>query len=77
MLPAANDAVPGVTEIEVSIGAVTVSVADPLIVPVAALMVVVPFANVAAKPVLLIVATVVVDDVHVALLVRFFVDPSL
>jgi hypothetical protein len=40
--PAATVAVAGVTEIEVSTGAVTVSVAEPLIVPEVAVIVAVP-----------------------------------
>ena len=75
--PAATDAVPGVTETEVSTGAVAVRVADPLMVPEAALTVVVPCVSVVANPPVLIVATDVDDDVHFALLVRFFVVPLL
>jgi hypothetical protein len=75
--PAATEAVPGVTEIEVSTGAVTVNVADPLIVPDVALMVAVPCVKVVASPAALIVATVRDDELHVAVVVRFCVVPLL
>ena len=75
--PAATEAVTGVTEIDVKIGAVTVSVAEPLIVPEAALIVAEPWATPLANPALLTVATVVFDEVHVAELVRFCVVPLL
>ena len=65
------------TAIEVNTAAVTVNVADPLIVPDLAVMVVLPFATLVAKPLLLIVAIDFADDVHVALLVNVCVVPLL
>src|SRR5580698_2957029 len=58
-------------------GCVTVSVADPETAPCVALMVVVPAATPEANPLELIVAIVCTDEVHVAVLVRFCVLPSL
>jgi hypothetical protein len=71
------EAVLGVTAIDVSTAAVTVKVADPLIVPEVAVIVAVPWAMLVANPLLLTVAIEVVDDVHVAVLVRFLVVPLL
>jgi hypothetical protein len=77
VLPAAMEAVGGVTETEVKTEAVTVNVAEPLIVPDLAVMVVVPWAMLVANPPLLTVATAVADEVHRAVLVRFCVLPLL
>jgi hypothetical protein len=66
--------VPGDTLMELKAG-VTVSVALPLIDPDAAVIVTVPLAIPVAVPPLT-VATAVLDDVHVALPVRFCVLPS-
>jgi hypothetical protein len=63
-----------VTVIEVSSGAVTVNVADPPIVPDVAVMVTVPWATPVASPPLT-VATELADVVHVAVVVRFCVEP--
>jgi hypothetical protein len=63
--------VAGVTEIEVKTAAVTVRVAEPLIVPDFAVMVVLPFATLVAKPPLLMVAMDFAEEVQVAVLVRF------
>jgi hypothetical protein len=63
--------VAGVTEIEVSTAAVTVNVAEPLIVPDLAVIVAVPCAMLVANPALLTVAIDVADEVQVAVLVRF------
>jgi hypothetical protein len=71
------DAEAGVTAIEVRTAAVTVSVADPLNVPDAALMVVVPLATAVAKPALLTVAAPVAEEAQVAVPVRFCVVPLL
>jgi hypothetical protein len=60
-----------VTEIEVSKGAVTVKLTEPLIVPDLAVIVVLPCATPVARPALLTVAIDVADEVQVALLVRF------
>lgn len=77
-LPAATEAVAGVTESEVKTAAVTVNVAEPLIAPRVAVIVVVPGATPMANPVpLLTVATVVVEELHLAVLTRFCVVPLL
>ncbi len=66
------------TESEVNTAAVTVSVAEPLIVPEAAAMVAIPCATPMANPVLILtVATEVFDEVQLAVVVRFFVVPLL
>lgn len=75
-MPAAIDGLAGLTETEVSTGAVTVSVADPLIEPEVAVIVAVPSATPMARPPLT-VATVPDDEVQVAVEVRFWVVPSL
>jgi hypothetical protein len=69
--------VPGVTAIELRTAAVTVSVAEPLIVPDVAVIVAVPGASVVASPAVLTVAMEAADDVHVAVLVRICVVPLL
>ena len=66
----------GVTAIDTSVGAVTVRVVEPLIAPKAALIVLVPVPTPFANPPEVIVATVVVSEVHVAVLVRFCVELS-
>jgi hypothetical protein len=75
--PAATEAVAGVTEIEVKTAAVTVNVAEPLIVPEVAVMVALPGATLVASPPLLTVAAAVAEEVQVALVVRFCVEPLL
>jgi hypothetical protein len=77
VLPAATDAVAGVTEIEVNTAAVTVNVAEPLIVPDLAVMVVLPLATLVANPPLLTVAIDFAEEVQVAVVVRFCVVPLL
>jgi hypothetical protein len=67
----------GVTEIEVNTAAVTVNVAEPLIVPDLAVIVALPCATLVARPPLLTVAIDVAEEVQVALLVRFWVVPLL
>ena len=67
----------GVTEIEVNTAAVTVNVAEPLIVPDLAVIVALPCATLVARPPLLTVAIDVAEEVQVALLVRFCVVPLL
>jgi hypothetical protein len=61
----------GVTAIDWSVAAVTVSVVEPITVPDVALIVEVPTPAPVASPAALIVATAVVPELHVALLVRF------
>jgi hypothetical protein len=55
------------------VAAVTVSTVLPLMLPTAALIVVVPVARVAAAPVELIVATLVADELQVAVVVMLAV----
>ncbi len=75
--PAATDGFTGVTAMDTSVAAVTVSVVLPEIAPLVALMVVPPAFSADAKPAALIVAVVVLDDAHVTLLVMFCVELSL
>ena len=62
----AIDGLAGVTAMETSAGGVTVRTVLPLILPTAAWIVVEPVARVAATPVEPIVATLVADELHVA-----------
>jgi hypothetical protein len=62
--------------IETSDGAPTVSVVEPEIDPEAAVMDVLPAANPLASPPSVIEATLAAEDVHVTVLVRFCVVPS-
>jgi hypothetical protein len=66
----------GLIAIDTSAAAVTVSTVDALNAPEAAVTVAVPIATLCATPALLIVAVEGVSDVHVAVLVRFCVVPS-
>jgi hypothetical protein len=66
----------GVTAIDTSVGAVTVSIVEPLIAPEAALIVLIPVPTAFANPPAAIVATLVVCELHVAVLVRFCVELS-
>jgi hypothetical protein len=77
VLPAATGGDAGVTEIEVNIGAVTVNLVEPPIVPDLAVMVTVPATMLVANPAELTVAIEVDDEVQVAVLVRFCVVPLL
>ena len=74
--PAATDGVAGVTLIEASTGAVTVSMAVPLTLPDAAVIVVVPWTLLVAKPLALTIAVAVLEDFQVAEPVKSFVVPS-
>jgi len=76
VFPNATEGNGGVTEIETSTGAVTVNVADPVIVPDFALMVAVPCATLVARPALT-VATPTFDELQFAELVRFCLVPLL
>jgi hypothetical protein len=67
----------GVTAIDCSVAAVTVSTVDPLTAFSVALIVLVPTPTPVARPVALIVAVVVVPDAHVTDPVRFCVLLSL
>jgi len=62
---------------QASIAGVTVKVLEPLTVPDVAVTVVEPPPAVVASPALLMVATAVADELHVAVLVRLLVEPSL
>src|SRR6202022_2626806 len=75
-VPFGTDGFAGVTAIDANTGAVTVSVAVPCTVPETALIVVGPCPRVVAAPVALIVATVVADELHVAVPVKSAVLPS-
>src|ERR1039458_1201615 len=77
VVPAAIEAFPGVTAIDTSTAAVTVSVVEPVMLPSVALMLEAPFATLVASPAALIVATLGPDELHAAVLVRVCVLPSL
>ena len=70
MRPLAIDGFAGVTAIVTRVGAVTVSVVVPFTLPEVALMVDVPVPTAVAKPPAVMVATLVVAELHVAVLVR-------
>ena len=78
VLPFAIEGFAGVTEIDTSVGAVTVTVrvVDPLTAPEAACILLVPAPTPVANPPAAIVATPVVCEVHIAVLVRFCVELS-
>ena len=71
--PLATDGLAGVTAMESSAGAVTVRTVLPFVLPTAAWIVVEPVATVAAVPAELIVATLVADELQVAVVVRLAV----
>jgi hypothetical protein len=73
----ATEGFAGVTATETSVAAVTVSVVLPEMEPEVARMVVDPVPTAVARPAVLIVATVPDEELHVAVLVRFCVVPSL
>src|SRR6202030_3411595 len=75
--PFGTDGFAGVTAMDTSVAAVTVSVVLPVMPLEAAWMVVVPVPPAVPKPAALIVATVTAEELHVAVLVRFCVVPSL
>jgi hypothetical protein len=77
VVPFTIEGVAGVTAIDCSVAAVTVRVVEPFTVPEAALMDEVPTAAPVARPAAVIVAVAVFDELHVAVLVRFWVVPSL
>ena len=70
MAPLVIDGFAGVTAIDCSVAAVTVNTVEPLIAPEVALIVDVPTPAPVASPAALIVATDVVPEVHVTVLVR-------
>ena len=67
----------GVTAIVANVAAVTVNPVDPLMDPDVAVIVLLPVATPVARPPLVIVATPVFVELHVTVLVRFCVLPSL
>jgi hypothetical protein len=75
--PLATDGFAGVTAIDCNVATVTVSTVEPEIAPEVALMDEVPTPAAVAKPAVVIVATDVVAEAHVTLLVRFCVLLSL
>jgi hypothetical protein len=80
VVPSAIDAAAGVTAIDTNDAAVTVTVVDPLIEPVVAVIVAVPSPTLLASPcvgaVLLIVAAAGVSELHCTVSVMFCVLPS-
>jgi hypothetical protein len=77
LLPTATQTVAGVTEIEVSAAGVTVSSVEPLIEFTLAPIVVDPVTDPIARPVALTGATVGLEELHDALAVKSFDEPSL
>jgi len=78
LVPLAIDALPGLTANDTRTGAVTATLAEPLIVPPdVAVMVVIPGTTVVAYPPPPIVATPEADDAQLADCVRSCVLPSL
>ncbi len=77
VFPAVTVGFTGVTAMDTSVAAVTVSVVLPEMAPLVALMVVPPAFSADAKPEPLIVAVTVLDDAHVTLAVMFCVELSL
>jgi hypothetical protein len=80
VVPSAIDGVPGVTTIDTSAAAVTVTVVDPMIEPDVAVMLAVPSPTLVASPVVapvvLIVAVMGVSEVHCTVAVMSCVLPS-
>jgi len=66
VFPAAIEAFPGVTAIDTSTGAATVSVVEPVILLIVALTREVPAVTPVARPPAVIVATLGADELHVA-----------
>ena len=69
----ATDGLAGVTAMETRAWGVTVRTVLPLTLPTTAWIVVEPVARVAAVPAELMVATLVADELHVAVVVRLAV----
>ncbi len=74
--PAATLGLAGVTAMELSVAASTVSVVLPVTLPAVAEMVVVPAATVVARPFAAIVAAATFVDAQVTCAVTFCVEPS-
>jgi hypothetical protein len=77
VLPTAIEAFAGVTAIDTSTAAVTVSVVEPVMLLIVALMLDSPVFTAVARPPGVIVATLGADELQAAVLVRFCVLPSL
>jgi hypothetical protein len=77
LVPLAIDALPGLTDNDTRTGALTANVAEPVMVPEVAVIVVVPGVTLVAYPAAPIAATAGTDDAQVAVLVRFCVVPLL
>ena len=77
VVPLAMDGTAGVTAMDCSVAAVTVNTVEPVIAPEVALIVELPLLTAVASPPAVIVATDGVAELHVAVLVRFCVVPSL
>jgi hypothetical protein len=75
VFPNPTDGLAGVTEIDSKVGAITVSVVEPLIDPNVAWIVVFPWAMLLARPMALTVATLAVDEFQIDVLLRFCVLP--
>jgi hypothetical protein len=76
VVPSATVEVCGLIAIDTNAAAVTVISVVPLIAPEVAVMFAVPMPTLCASPVLFTVAVETVSDVHIAVLVRFCVLPS-
>jgi hypothetical protein len=76
LVPLAIDALPGLTDNDTNTGAVTAKLAEPVMVPEVAVIVVVPGATLVAYPAAPIVATPETDDAQVADCVKSCVLPS-
>lgn len=72
----AMEGLDGVTAMDCSVAGVTVAVVEPVMLPLAALMVAVPAATAVTRPPLETVATVASDEVQVAVLLRSWVESS-
>jgi hypothetical protein len=81
LVPSASEGMAGVTAMETTAAGDTVKTVVPEIEPDVAVIVVVPVARLVASPwlpeVLLMLATAGLDEVQVAVVVRFWVEPSL
>jgi len=76
-VPAAMDTVAGEIVMEVSCAGTTVMVVESVEEPTVAVMVVAPAARITARPLLSMVATVVVEEVQVTPVTRSWTEPSL
>ena len=77
VVPNAKEEFAGFTAIDINAAGFTVIAVDPEIIPEAAVIVAVPAPALVARPPAAMVATAVWEDVHVAVLVRSCVLPSL